>query len=100
MAAKIAFLILAIALTGAALLSVRQQRLQLVHEMTDHLERAERTQRAVWRVRADLAKQITPGQIREAIERASGVSGEDENFGPTGVILYAGWVAETSEATP
>lgn len=91
MAAKIAFLILVIALTGASLLSVRQQRLQIVHEMTEHLERAERTQRAVWRVRAELAKRITPAEIRAAIEdelmTAPGLNG----YRPPGTVLHAGW---------
>ena len=90
MAAKLAFLILAIALTGASLLSVRQQRLQVVHEMTQMLEHAERTQRAVWRVRSDLAARITPQTILAAIERESedGVRAVTYQFCPPGTLVY------------
>jgi len=91
MAAKIAFLILAVALTGAALLSVRQQRLQVVHEMTRHLERAERTQRAVWRVRADLASRTTPSAIRAAIENLRDHDEGPTRFRPAGTILRVDW---------
>jgi type II secretory pathway component PulJ len=91
MAAKIAFLILVIALTGASLLSVRQQRLQIVHEMTEHLERAERTQRAVWRVRAELARRITPAEIRAAIEDETMSTPGLPRYRPPGTVLRAGW---------
>ena len=91
MAAKIAFLILAVALTGAALLSVRQQRLQMVHEMTEHLERAERTQRAVWRVRADLASRTTPAAIRAAIERSVDPRDTSPTYRPEGTLFRVEW---------
>lgn len=87
MAAKLAFLILAIALTGASLLSVRQQRVQVVHEMTMHIRRAEQTERAIWRARADLAAMVTPAKIRATLATLSGSSPVFDEYCPPGTLV-------------
>jgi hypothetical protein len=65
MVAKLAMLILVMALTAASLLVVRQQRLQAVREMADAAERAANFDRTLWRVRVEIAKSVTPGQVAE-----------------------------------
>ncbi|HBS29183.1 MAG TPA: hypothetical protein DEB06_06960 [Phycisphaerales bacterium] len=65
MRAKVVTLILATALTAAGLLVVRQQRLQAVYEMTRAIDRAAQDERATWRLRADIARRITPDSLRE-----------------------------------
>jgi len=88
MAAKLAFLILTIAFSGASLLAVRQQRIQVVHEMTGHLRRAEETDRATWRVRAELAKSLTPERLREALDETIESSPMIDEYCPPGTLLY------------
>jgi len=88
MALKIAFLILTIALTGASLLAVRQQRVQVVHEMTMHLGRAEQTDRSIWRARADLAAQITPARLLEMLEHKAAASPVFDEYCPPGTLLF------------
>lgn len=65
MRAKVMALILCGALTAAALLVVRQQRLQAVYEMTRALDRAAEDDRALWKLRLEISKQITPSRVRE-----------------------------------
>lgn len=65
MVAKLAMLILVMALTAASLLVVRQQRLQAVREMADAAERAATFDRTLWRVRVDIARKVTPAQVAE-----------------------------------
>ncbi len=65
MVAKLAMLILVMALTAASLLVVRQQRLQAVREMADAAERAATFDRTLWRVRIDIASRVTPAEIAQ-----------------------------------
>ena len=69
MLAKLALLILVGAFTAAALLTVRQQRMQAVHEMAEAAERALAFDRQLWRVRAAIARRQTPGSIHEWARR-------------------------------
>lgn len=90
MRAKIMALILIGALTATALLVVRQQRLQAVHEMTRALDRAARDDRDLWGVRVLIARGTSPERVRElavalgpmrpiplAIDRATAVAQAD-----------------------
>lgn len=63
MVAKLAMLILVMALTAASLLVVRQQRLQAVREMADAAERAANFDRTLWRVRVEIAEAVTPEDV-------------------------------------
>lgn len=69
MLAKIAALILVSAAAAAGLLSVRQQRLEAVHEMSAAVRRAEALDRQLWRVRIDLARRITPERVHELAQQ-------------------------------
>lgn len=60
---KLAALILIGASAGASLLVVRQQRLQAVHEMTRAAERMIEMERALWRLRTEVASRVTPQRI-------------------------------------
>lgn len=56
------------ALTAAALLVMRQQRLQAVYEMTRALDRAAEDDRGLWKLRTDIARSITPQRVRRMAE--------------------------------
>ncbi len=60
---KLAALILIGASAGATLLVVRQQRLQAVHEMTQAAERMIEMERALWRLRTEVAARVTPERL-------------------------------------
>ncbi len=68
MLAKLLAIVLALAVTAAGLLAVRQQRLQAVSEMATAIERASALDRRTWRVRVEIASRTSP----EALERALG----------------------------
>ena len=67
MLAKLAFLVLVIAATGAGLLTVRQQRLEAVHEMAEALDRAAVLEREVWRLRVEAARLTSPQYAQELL---------------------------------
>lgn len=60
MLAKLVIIVLALALTAASLLAVRQQRLQAVSEMATAIERAAALDRQTWRARVEIAKRVSP----------------------------------------
>ncbi len=68
MRAKLILLVLATGLTAAALLVVRQERLQAVYEMTRALDRAAENDRRLWTLRIEIARRITPNQVRRMAE--------------------------------
>jgi hypothetical protein len=70
--AKLVAIVLALALTAASLLAVRQQRLQAVSEMATAIERAAALDRQAWRARVEIAKRVAP----EALERELAGRGE------------------------
>lgn len=72
MLAKLVAIVLALGLTAASLLAVRQQRLQAVSEMATAIERAAALDRQTWRARVEIAKRTSP----EALERALATQGE------------------------
>jgi hypothetical protein len=69
MLAKLIALILGLALTGASLLVVRQQRLVAVGEMADALRRSEAAGRDLWRMRVEIADRLSPDALRAALDR-------------------------------
>lgn len=64
MRSKFALIIVTISITAGALLVVRQQRLQAVYEMTKALNRAAEDDRALWRMRTEIARRATPEAVR------------------------------------
>lgn len=63
MLAKLVTLVLALAMTATALLSVRQRRLQAVSDMATAIERAAELDRRTWRVRVEIARRLTPESL-------------------------------------
>lgn len=69
MLAKLVMIVLALALTAASLLAVRQQRLQSVSEMATAIERASALDRRTWRVRVEIGRRVAPESIEPVIAR-------------------------------
>lgn len=69
MLCKLALVVLAIAASGAGLLTVRQQRLEAVHDMAKALERAAALEREVWRMRVEAARMTSPQQAHNLLVR-------------------------------
>lgn len=92
MVGKLSMLIVALALTAASLLVVRQQRLTTVREMADAAQRAAEFDRKLWRVRVEIAGRITPREIRQMLD----------SFGPMTPIpvIWPDAPATRAEYTP
>lgn len=67
---KVLFAIAAAALIGAALLSLRHQRLVMMHEMAQMHQQIDQARRETWDYQAKIAEAASPAALREAIERA------------------------------
>ena len=67
MLAKLVIIVVALALTAASLLAVRQQRLQAVGEMATAIERAAALERRTWRARVEIARLASPRALEEAL---------------------------------
>lgn len=67
MMAKLGILILTAALTATGVLVVRQQRLMAVHEMAVSIQRSADLDRKLWRLRGQIAAQISPKKVRTAV---------------------------------
>lgn len=68
MLGKIGFLIVVGASTAAGVLAIRQQRLVAMHDMARSVERSAELDRKLWKVRADIAANITPAKVRGMVE--------------------------------
>lgn len=66
---KVAVMILALGLTAAGLLAVRQLRLQAVHESASIQRRIAEHDRQLWKLRGEIAFRLTPQRIRAMSER-------------------------------
>lgn len=71
MFAKVAALIVGIALTASALLAARQIRTQSAHELAQSRIRVMRLDNERLKLRADIAERITPDHIQEMASRLS-----------------------------
>ena len=71
MLVKLAILVLATAATAAGLLSVRQQRLQTVHDTHRAVQEAAALDRTLWEMRAELARLTAPDRVEQLIKRSS-----------------------------
>lgn len=69
MYAKLFIAVLATVVLGAALLGLRQQRLQTMHEMAELHADMDRARRATWDLQVRIGEKIEPDRLREAIER-------------------------------
>ena len=72
MFAKLLFIILTLGATGCALLVIRQQRIDTVHEMSTIHQRLLGHERTLWELRSEIAKRCRPSQVRLAMNQMGG----------------------------
>jgi hypothetical protein len=71
MFAKLAVLIVGIALTASCLLAARQMRTQAAHELAQARLRVMKLDNERWKLRSDIASRITPEHVQEMASRLS-----------------------------
>ena len=69
MLGKLLLIILTAALTAAALLVIRQQRIDTAHRMSIAHQRMVDSQRALWKMQCEIAAQCRPEQVRQMMEQ-------------------------------
>jgi|GEM_PF-1276584 len=69
MLAKICFLILCMGVVACSVLGYRQTRLQTLHELSDVQRRLMAHDRDLFRLRAEIAAQVTPARIAKLASR-------------------------------
>ena len=67
MLAKAALVIVVMAVTAAGVLSVRQQRLQAVHDTARSIEQATQLDRRWWSLRLELASRLDPAALEATL---------------------------------
>lgn len=70
MFAKLLLLVMVTTVVGATLLGLRQQRLQLMHEMAGLHSQIDRARQATWDMQTRIAQLTEAGALEQAIERA------------------------------
>ncbi len=94
MFAKLMVLIIAGTATAAALLWLRQQRVELAHEITTAHQQIDATRQATWDLQVKVAAFVEPNSLNQALARAEldlepltiTPGAEDLNRGPTRVV--------------
>lgn len=71
MVAKMIMVVVFAAAVGAVLLGLRQQRLQLMHEMARMHAQMNRSRQDTWDLQVKIAEGTQPGELREAIARSN-----------------------------
>jgi len=72
MFAKLLVIILAIGGTACALLVVRQQRVELSHDVAQTHNRILKHERVIWDLRTEIAARCKPSDVRKLVEQSSG----------------------------
>lgn len=72
MFAKALVIILTLGATGCALLVIRQQRIDTVHEMSVIHQRLLGHERTLWELRSEIAKRCRPSQVRLSMNQMGG----------------------------
>jgi hypothetical protein len=67
MFAKLLLIILSAAVTGIALLVLRHQRIDEAHAMSRAHQRALEQERALWKLRTEIAERCQPAEIRSLV---------------------------------
>lgn len=70
MYSKLIFLVVAACVVGLWLLSMRQQRLELMHEMTDLYRRTHTARQGMWALQSRASTHLTPDSLHAAVERS------------------------------
>lgn len=89
MRAKLMLLIAGGAAMSVGLLVVRQQRLQAVYEMTRALERGAEHDRVLWQVRARIAREIKPDNVRQMASAMGPLLPIPREVGPPTAVAQA-----------
>lgn len=69
---KLLAIILVLAVMALALLVERQKRYESMLEIARTHARILEQERAIWRYRADVARRIRPGEVRQALSQVAG----------------------------
>lgn len=93
MTAKLAVTIVAFGLMGAALLSIRQSRLQAAHEVTEARLRLPVHDERLTALRVEIAGCVAPARVREMLEE----TGQADELAPLAERIRR--VGETGAAT-
>ena len=72
MFAKLFIIILAIGAAACALLVVRQQRIELAHDVAMRHNRLLQHERALWDLRTEIAGRVKPGDVRMLVDQLGG----------------------------
>ena len=71
MFSKLLFIVLTFGMVGGCLLIMRQQRLEASHQTATTFQRVAAQERAVWRMRAEIARRCRPDQLQQLREELS-----------------------------
>lgn len=66
---KLATLLMIAIVVGAVLLALRQQRLQLMHEMVQVHSQIDRSRQAIWDYQVKITERTEPNRLRDVIAR-------------------------------
>lgn len=72
MFAKLLVIILAVGGAACALLVVRQQRVELAHDVARTHNRLLQHERALWDLRAEIAARVKPEQVQQLVDQLGG----------------------------
>jgi len=72
MFAKLLVIILAIGAAACALLVVRQQRVELAHQVAMTHNRLLQHERALWDLRTEIAGRVRPGDVQNLVDQMGG----------------------------
>ena len=70
MYAKLVFLIVVASVVGLLLLAMRQQRLELMHEVTDLYRQTHTTRQQMWALQSRAAVRLKPARLMATLERS------------------------------
>lgn len=70
MFAKLLITIFSLGLIAAALLVIRQQRIDIAHDMAKTHQRIVEQESQLWRLRAEVVRRCRPEDVRAALERS------------------------------
>lgn len=65
MVAKLAAVVVAVALTAGALLAVRQQRIMAAHDLIRSHARLVESERTLWRLRVQIGEHLSPDRVEQ-----------------------------------
>ncbi|MGE3108514.1 MAG: hypothetical protein AB7G11_05240 [Phycisphaerales bacterium] len=98
---KVAVTILSLGLTAAGLLAVRQLRLQAIHDSALIQRRIAEHDRLLWKLRGDIAVQLTPQRIKQMSDQLGPlVHIAEPPSASTGDMDIAGQPAPQTPAVP